>query len=73
MGTLPNKLVEIDYWHRQTGDAAKQLEALAADFNTQYAGKIKVTSIAQGSIADLNKKIRAVGDRGRPPRRIDGG
>lgn len=67
VGSLPNKLVEIDYWHRSTGDAAKALEALAADFNAQYSGNIKVTSIAQGAIADLNKKIRAAATGGGLP------
>lgn len=67
VGTLPNKLVEIDYWHRSTGDAAKMFETLAADFNTQYAGKIKVTPIAQGAISDLNKKIRAAATGGGLP------
>ncbi len=59
VGALPSRLLEIDYWHRSTGDAAKAFETLAADFNKQYDGKIKVTPSAQGSIADLNKKVRA--------------
>ena len=67
VGTLPSKLVEIDYWHRSTGDAAKAFETLAADFNKQYEGKIKVTPLAQGSIADLNKKVRAAATGGGLP------
>lgn len=72
VGTLPNKLVEIDYWHRSTGDAAKMFETLAADFNKQYDGKIKVTPIAQGSIADLNKKVRAAATGGGLPGAVMG-
>jgi hypothetical protein len=53
------KLIEIDYWHRIGGDGLKALEAHATEFNKQHEGKIKVTSINQGSIADLNKKVRA--------------
>lgn len=67
VGMLPNKVVEIDYWHRSTGDAAKAFETLAADFNAQYMGKIKVTPVAQGSIADLNKKVRAAATGGGLP------
>jgi len=59
VGTLPNKLIEIDYWHHNTGASIPLFESFAANFNMQYAGKIKVTSIAQGNIATLNKKIRA--------------
>ncbi len=53
------KLVTVDYWHRSTGDAAKQLEGLANDFSKEQDGKYKITSIGQGDIAELNKKIRA--------------
>ena len=67
VGVLPSKLLEIDYWHRSTGDAAKAFETLAADFNKQYEGKIKVTPSAQGSIADLNKKVRAAAAGGGLP------
>jgi len=67
VGTLPGRLIEIDYWHRSTGDAAKAFETLAADFNKQYEGKIKVTPSAQGSIADLNKKVRAAAAGGGLP------
>jgi len=67
VGALPSKLVEIEYWHRSTGDAAKAFETLATDFNTQFNGKIKVTPGAQGSIADLNKKVRAAAAGGGLP------
>jgi len=68
VGTLPTgKTIEIDYWHRSTGDAAKAWEALAVDFNAQFAGKIKVTPVAQGNIADLNKKVRAAATGGGLP------
>src|SRR5207237_3515161 len=61
------KVVEIDYWHRSTGDGAKALEGLAGDFTKQFDGKYKVTSIAQGDIAELNKKIRAAAAGGGLP------
>jgi ABC-type glycerol-3-phosphate transport system substrate-binding protein len=61
------KTIEFDYWHRSSGDAAKQLEGLAADFTKQSDGKYKVTSIAQGEIAELNKKIRAAAAGGGLP------
>jgi ABC-type glycerol-3-phosphate transport system substrate-binding protein len=61
------KTIEIDYWHRSTGDAAKALEGLAGDFTKQSDGKYKVTSIAQGDIAELNKKIRAAAAGGGMP------
>src|SRR5262249_43667832 len=50
-----------------SGDAATALEKLAGDFTKQNDGKYKVTSIAQGSIADLNKKIRAAAAGGGLP------
>ena len=61
------KLIEIDYWHRSSGDATKQLEGLAAAFTQEMAGKYKVTSVFQGSIADLNKKVRAAAAGGGMP------
>jgi ABC-type glycerol-3-phosphate transport system substrate-binding protein len=61
------KLVTIDYWHRSSGDAAKQLETLANDYSKQNEGKYKVTAIAQGEIAELNKKIRAAAAGGGMP------
>src|SRR3989442_151231 len=61
------KLVTIDYWHRSSGDAAKQLETLANDYSKQNEGKYKVSAIAQGEIAELNKKIRAAAAGGGMP------
>jgi ABC-type glycerol-3-phosphate transport system substrate-binding protein len=67
VGTLGDELLEIEYWHRMGGDAAKILEQLAAEFSQQHDGKIKLISVAQGSIADLNKKIRAAAAGGGMP------
>lgn len=70
VGALGSKLLEVEYWHRSGGDAAKQLETLAADFSKQYEGKIKLTAIAQAggnAIADLNKKVRAAAAGGGLP------
>ncbi len=66
-GLLGEGLVEIEYWHRMGGDAAKILEQFAAEFSQQHEGKIKLISVAQGSIADLNKKIRAAAAGGGLP------
>lgn len=43
-------LVEIEYWHRQSGDTALLLETLAGEFNAANEGEVQVTPIAQGSI-----------------------
>lgn len=59
--------IEIEYWHRQGGDTALLLEALAAEFSEASEGAIKVTSIAQGSIAELNQKVRAAAAGGGMP------
>jgi sn-glycerol 3-phosphate transport system substrate-binding protein len=61
------RLMEIDYWHRIGGDGQKMLETLAGEFNTQFEGRIKVTPSNQGSIADLNKKVRAAAAGGGMP------
>lgn len=67
VGNLGTGLLEVEYWHRMGGDAAKILEQLATEFSQQHEGKIKLLSIAQGSIADLNKKIRAAAAGGGMP------
>lgn len=67
MGSLGTSLVSIDYWHRASGKAAKGFDDLAATFNKENEGKVKVTAILQGSIADLNKKVRAAAAGGALP------
>ena len=62
-----DSLIEIEYWHRQGGDTALLLEALAGEFSEASEGKIKVTSIAQGDIAELNQKVRAAAAGGGMP------
>ncbi len=64
---LPDSLVEIEYWHRQGGETATLLETLAAEFSELNAGKIKMTSIAQGNIQELNQKVRAAAAGGGMP------
>lgn len=61
------RLVEIDYWHRVTGDGLNRLEVAAEEFNQLHAGRIKVVSGNQGNIADLNKKVRAAAAGGGLP------
>lgn len=64
---LPDNLVEIEYWHRQSGDTALLLEDLAAEFNAANEGQVSVTAIAQGSIQELNQKVRAAAAGGGMP------
>jgi multiple sugar transport system substrate-binding protein len=60
-------VVELEYWHRITGDSALLLETLAQEFTELQEGQIAATSIAQGSIADLNRKVRAAAAGGGLP------
>ncbi len=60
-------LVEIEYWHRQGGDTALLLETLAGEFNAANEGQVSVTAIAQGSIQELNQKVRAAAAGGGMP------
>lgn len=64
---LPDSLVEIEYWHRQGGETATLFETLAAEFSEQHADQIKLTSIAQGNIQELNQKVRAAAAGGGMP------
>lgn len=67
IGVLADNLVEIEYWHRQSGDTALLLETLAGEFNERYAGQASVTAIAQGSIQEVNQKVRAAAAGGGMP------
>ena len=67
VGVLPDTLIEIEYWHRQGGDTALLLETLASEFSAANEGKIKLTSIAQGNIQELNQKVRAAAAGGGMP------
>ncbi|HRW06294.1 MAG TPA: extracellular solute-binding protein [Caldilineaceae bacterium] len=60
-------LVEIEYWHRQSGDTALLLETLAGEFNAAHEGEVSVLPIAQGSIQELNQKVRAAAAGGGMP------
>lgn len=64
---MADSLIEIEYWHRSSGDYGLLLETLAGEFSEQSEGTIKVTSILQGSIAELNQKIRAAAAGGGMP------
>lgn len=59
LAALQSGPVKIDYWHRHSGNTAKEWEKLAAQFNTEMAGKVEVTTVSQGNIQELNQKIRA--------------
>jgi len=59
--------VAIEYWHRSGGDAATKWEELAAAFSEEFAGKIKVTAVAQGGISELNQKVRTAAAGGGMP------
>lgn len=67
VGALPDSLIEIEYWHRQGGDTALLLEELAAEFSQAHEGQIKLTSLAQGNIQELNQKVRAAAAGGGMP------
>lgn len=58
---------QIEYWHRQSGDAALAIEAAAAAFNEANAGQIEVLPVAQGDIATLTQKVRAAAAGGGLP------
>src|SRR5262249_43469804 len=57
LAALQNSPVKIDFWHRHSGDTAKEWDKLAAQFNTEMAGKVEVTTVPQGNIQELNQKI----------------
>lgn len=67
IGALGDTLLEIEYWHRQGGDTTTLFETFAAEFSEQSEGKIKLTSIAQGNIQELNQKVRAAAAGGGMP------
>ena len=67
LARLQDGPVAIDYWHRSGGNAAAEWEKLAARFNEEMAGQIEVTVVAQGSIQELNQKIRAAAAGGALP------
>jgi ABC-type glycerol-3-phosphate transport system substrate-binding protein len=67
VGALPDTLVEIEYWHRMSGDTTLLLETLAAEFSEASEGKIKLTALAQGNIQELNQKVRAAAAGGGMP------
>jgi ABC-type glycerol-3-phosphate transport system substrate-binding protein len=67
VGQLPDGLVEIDYWHRQTGESANQLQRLAEKFNKEYEGQIRVTPVAQGDIQELRQKVQSAAQGGGLP------
>jgi multiple sugar transport system substrate-binding protein len=67
VGVLGDTLLELEYWHRIGGDAALMLETFANEFSEQHGGQIKLTSIAQGNIQELNQKIRAAAAGGGLP------
>lgn len=58
---------KIEYWHRLTGDSATAIDELSQQFNTEFAGQIEVTAIAQGDIAQLTQKVRAAAAGGGLP------
>ncbi len=64
---MADKLVEIEYWHRNGGDTALLYEQFANEFSAQSEGEIKVTSIFQGNIQELNQKVRAAAAGGGLP------
>ena len=67
LAALQDAPVAIDYWHRSGGTAAAKWEDLAAQFNTEMAGQVQVTVVAQGEIQELNQKIRAAASGGGLP------
>jgi multiple sugar transport system substrate-binding protein len=67
LAALQSGTAKIDYWHRHSGDTAKEWDKLAAQFNTEMAGKVEVTTVPQGNIQELNQKIRAAAAGGALP------
>lgn len=64
---MADSLLEIEYWHRIGGDNALMLETFGQEFSEIHGGEISVLAIAQGSIADLNRKVRAAAAGGGLP------
>lgn len=59
--------IAIEYWHRLSGDAATAVSELADAFNHEHEGRIQVTAVAQGDIAELTQKVRAAAAGGGLP------
>ncbi|CAD5990050.1 ABC transporter substrate-binding protein [Agreia sp. COWG] len=51
--------VTLTFWHAMSGPAAKELDTLVSQFNTQEAGKITVDASFQGSYSDVQTKYTA--------------
>lgn len=51
--------VTIEMWHYMTGKQAETLQEIVEEFNTTNDKGITVNAVAQGSVADLNKKVIA--------------
>ncbi len=66
-GQAQDGALQIEYWHRQSGDAALAIESAAAAFNEAFAGEIEVLPVAQGDIATLTQKVRAAAAGGGLP------
>lgn len=62
-----DSVVEFEYWHRRSGDTALLYEDLAAEFNEMYGDEMHVTAIYQGSIQEVNQKVRAAAAGGGLP------
>ncbi|MEG0740925.1 MAG: ABC transporter substrate-binding protein [Clostridia bacterium] len=53
--------VELTFWHSMGGVNGEAIAKMVEDFNTAYAGKIKVNTEFQGSYDDAINKIKAAG------------
>lgn len=54
----PAKEVDLTFWDSMGGTNGQELQKLVGDFNTKYAGQIKVTAQYQGSYDDTLNKFK---------------
>lgn len=54
-----NGPVKVTFWHTATGNGAKALDSLIAEFNQANSGKITVDASYQGSYSDVQQKYTA--------------
>lgn len=51
--------IDLTFWHAMGSTNGKALDAMVDDFNTQYAGKIKVKAQFQGTYDDEVNKLKS--------------
>lgn len=59
--------INLTFWHGMGGSNGKALDAMVNDFNTKYAGKIKVKTQFQGTYDDEVNKLKSAQMAGQGP------